>query len=103
MTLCYCSAAANTGVWVGTLLYNSSCITPAVLCSLRAPLPPATSALVWRWAVAVPNVIAGCLFVSGSFACWAAAERTWSLLALIRRPRSATYWSFLLYFLVRLC
>lgn len=95
--------AANTGVWVGTLLYNSSCITPAILCSLPAPLPPSLAALVWRWAVAVPNVVAGCLFVSGSYACWAAAERTWSLPVLLRRPRSAAYWSCLLYLLVRTC
>ncbi len=90
------------GIWIGTLLYNSSCITPAVLCTLRAPLPPAAEAAALRWLVALPSNVAGCLFVFGCFACWAAAERTLSLWHLLRLPRTLSYWSPLAYFGVRL-
>ena len=92
-------AAAMAGIWVGTLLYNSSCITPAVLCTF--PVPPEEAAWASRWLVTVAANVAGCLFVSGSFACWAAAERTLSLLRLIRLPRSPGYWSCLAYLAVR--
>ncbi|BDA46774.1 hypothetical protein COCOBI_09-2270 [Coccomyxa sp. Obi] len=91
---------AMVGVWVGTMLYNVSCITPAVLCTLPAPLPPNVQALILKWAVAVPNVVAGCLFVSGSFTCWAAAAKTCSLPLLLQgRTLSGGHLGFLLYLL----
>ena len=93
------AAAAMVGIWVGTLLYNSSCITPAVLCTF--PVPPKQAAWASHWLITVAANIAGCLFVSGSFACWASAERTLSLLRLIRLPRDPAYWSSLAYLLVR--
>ena len=94
--------AGNLGVWLGTFLYNMSCITPAIPATLSAPPPPRTLAAVLRWAVAVPNVVAGCLFVSGSYCTWAAAGQTGSLLQLVqRRAPSGGFWACLLYFMVR--
>ena len=94
--------AGNLGVWLGTFLYNMSCITPAILATLSAPPPPHTLAAVLRWAVTVPNVVAGCLFVSGSYCTWAAAGRTGSMLQLVqRRAPSGGFWACLLYFMVR--
>ena len=79
-----------------------SCITPAILATLSAPPPPRTLAAVLRWAVTVPNIVAGCLFVSGSYCTWAAAGRTGSLLQLVqRRAPSGGFWACLLYFMVR--
>ena len=88
-------------VWIGTLLYNSSCITPAILATLAAPLPASTMAAVLQWAVKVPNIIAGCLFVTGSYAAWTAASRSPNLLHVCRkRLPTGSFWAFLLYFLV---
>ena len=93
--------AGNLGVWLGTFLYNMSCITPAILATLSAPPPPRTLAAVLRWAVTVPNIVAGCLFVSGSYCAWAAACQTGSLLQLVqRRAPSGGFWACLLYFMV---
>jgi hypothetical protein len=93
--------AGLVGIWIGTILYNVSCITPAVLCSLRTPLPGRTLCALQRWAIFVPNVVAGALFVSGSYSCWAMAAQTSSLPELLRRRAStAGFWGFLLYLLV---
>ncbi len=87
-------------VWVGTLLYNSSCITPAVLATLTSPLPAFTLAAVLQWAVKVPNIIAGCFFVTGSYLAWAAAARSLNLLHICQhRLPTGSFWAFLLYFL----
>ena len=87
-------------VWVGTLLYNSSCITPAVLATLTSPLPAFTLAAVLQWAVKVPNIIAGCFFVTGSYLAWAAAARSLDLLHICQhRLPTGSFWAFLLYFL----
>ena len=101
LTICILHAG-NLGVWLGTFLYNMSCITPAILATLSAPPPPRTLAAVLWWAVTVPNIMAGCLFVSGSYCTWAAAGRTGSLLQLVqRRAPSGGFWACLLYFMVR--
>ena len=88
-------------VWVGTLLYNSSCITPAILATLIAPLPASTLAAVLQWAVKVPNIVAGCFFVTGSYFAWAAASRSPNLLHSCQyRLPTGSFWAFLLYLLV---
>lgn len=93
--------AAMVGIWIGTMLYNVSCFTPAVLCTLPVPLPANVHAFLLKWAVAIPNVVAGCLFVSGSFTCWAAAAKTCRLSLLLQgRTLSGGHWGFLLYLLV---
>ena len=93
LTICILHAG-NLGVWLGTFLYNMSCITPAILATLSAPPPPRTLAAVLRWAVTVANIVAGCLFVSGSYCTWqlrpneqpaaagAAARSLWRILGL---------------------
>ena len=88
-------------MWIGTLLYNSSCITPAVLATLTLPLPAPFLAAVLQWAVKVPNIIAGCFFVTGSYLAWAAAAKSPNLLHICHhRLPTGSFWAFLLYLLV---
>ena len=89
-------------VWVGTLLYNSSCITPAVLASLTANVPAHTLAALLQWAVRVPNIIAGCFFVLGSCVAWACAARSFSLLHIWQQCLPiGSFWAYALYLMVR--
>jgi len=89
-------------VWVGTLLYNSSCITPAILASLTAKMPAHTLAALLQWAVKVPNIIAGCFFVLGSYVAWACAVRSFSLLHIWQqRLPIGSFWAYALYLMVR--
>ena len=89
-------------VWVGTLLYNCSCITPAVLASLTANMPAHTLAALLQWAVKVPNIIAGCFFVLGSYVAWACAVRSFSLLHIWQqRLPIGSFWAYALYLMVR--
>jgi len=89
-------------VWVGTLLYNSSCFTPAVLASLTANMPAHTLAALLQWAVKVPNIIAGCFFVLGSYVAWACAVRSFSLLHIWQqRLPIGSFWAYALYLMVR--
>ncbi len=87
-------------MWVGTLLYNSSCITPAILSTLPQPLPATALAAVLRWAVDIPNIIAGCLFVSGSYIAWATAAKSTNLLRIVQqRLPSGSFWAYAFYLL----
>ena len=52
----------------------------------------------YKWLVLVPNVIAGSLFVLGSYASWAVYYRTFSL--LIFEPDSITWWALVFFLLV---
>ena len=98
-------SAVPTGarvLWVGTLLYNLSCITPAILASLTADLPAHTLAALLQWAVKVPNIIAGCLFVSGSYVSWACAARSFSVLHIWQQHLPiGSFRAYALYLMVR--
>lgn len=83
------------------MLYNVSCITPAILCSLPRPLPLPLLRIVQHWAMFVPNVIAGSLFVGGSYSCWASAVKSGRPLDLIGNlAGSEGLWGYLLYQMV---
>ena len=87
-------------VWVGTLLYNSSCITPALLLTLPHFLPAPELAAVLRWAVNIPNIVAGCFFVSGSYIAWATAAKSTNLPHVLQqRLPSGSFWAFAFYLL----
>lgn len=93
--------AGLVGVWIGTMLYNVSCITPAILCTLPMRLPLPLLSAVQHWAVLVPNVIAGSLFVNGSYSSWATSARTWAPAGLLKTYSTDGFWGNLLYLLVR--
>ena len=93
--------AGTVIVWIGTILYNSSCVVPAILATLTAPLPASTLTAVLQWAVKVPNITAGCLFVMGSYCAWAAAARSLNLLHVYQqRLPTGSFSAFLFYILV---